>query len=176
MHHHFLEAQEMSRGLLRFFNLVAITQYSYRWLPVSRNIEAPAFDLWSHSKYLGACGIQHLPLLGPALSQSRNYSPRRRDFACFANTHTLHNSCCLEQSARRWELFAGSPFKGFRPTFAAPSRGWQLLGCLMFQLGQHSALLVELSCWTASCAQILWLRGSKSEMDSGLTGNVPRGK
>lgn len=103
VHYHFLETQEMPRALLRFINLVAKTLCSYRLLPVSRNIEAPAFNSWFHSKCPGAFGIQHLPFLRTALSQSRNYFLSRRDFACFANTHTLHNSCCLEQSARRWE-------------------------------------------------------------------------
>lgn len=145
----FLRPRRCPEPLLRFINLVAITLCSYRLLPVSRNTEAPAFNLGFHSKCLGACGIQHLPFLRTALSQSRNCSLRWIDFACFANSHTLHNGCCLEQSARRWELFAGALTKGSEQPLQLPSHGWHLLGCLVFQLGHPSALLEKLRCWTA---------------------------
>lgn len=120
----FLRPRRFPEPLLRFIcNLVVLTLCRYRLLPVSKNVEAPAFKSWFHSKCLGAFGMQPLPFLRTALSQSRNYSVGRRDFACFANTHTLHNSCCLEQSARRWELFAAFPLKRFRPTSPA-SQPW----------------------------------------------------
>lgn len=157
----FLRPRRCPEPLLRSINLVAVTLCSYRLLPVSRNIEAPAFNLRFHSKCLGACGIQHLPFLRTALSQSRNCSLNRRDFACFANTQALHNSCCLEQSARRWSCLQAPPSRGSGQPLQLPSHGWRLLGCLMFQLEHHSALLEKLSCWTASCVQILGPWGSK---------------
>ena len=62
----------------------------------------------------------HRPFLRTALSQSRNYSLRRRDFACFAYTHILHNSLLIRaviQEVR--DLIASSLLKWFKPTSPA---------------------------------------------------------
>jgi len=56
------------------------------------------------------------PFPRTALSRSRNYSLRRRDFACFANTHILHNNLLIRaviQDVR--DLIASSLLKWFNP-------------------------------------------------------------
>lgn len=116
--------------------------------------------IWVHLEF-----SMHMPFLRTALSQSRNYSLRRRDFACFANTFCII-VCWLEQWCREGDTWVQVPSSGGSDQhLQLPSHMWQLQHHVL--IGPPLVPLRKPNSCTASCAQVMWPE-SKQEIDCGF--------